>query len=134
MDPADWDIQREGRQWTREEFDRRVEFDLLGRLVAGGIFGSERERLTVLGMLLENLGIHKVVRFGKLADWKARLPTWRNKAPPGLTIGTTTTITDHDSRGLFEPFDPGPPWLLDQSSFWGTLETNQTTGCVPVKY
>jgi hypothetical protein len=31
-----------------------------------GIFASERERLNVLGMLLENLGIDKVIRFGKL--------------------------------------------------------------------
>jgi hypothetical protein len=39
----------------------------------GGIFASERERLTVLGMLLENLGIDKVVRFGRLEDWKAAI-------------------------------------------------------------
>ena len=37
----------------------------------GGIFASERQRLIVLGMLLENLGIDKVLRFGKLDDWKA---------------------------------------------------------------
>jgi hypothetical protein len=39
----------------------------------GGIFAGERERLLVLGMLLENLGIDKVVRFGNLADWKAAI-------------------------------------------------------------
>ena len=39
----------------------------------GGIFASERQRLLVLGMLLENLGIDKAVRLGKLADWKAAI-------------------------------------------------------------
>jgi hypothetical protein len=36
-------------------------------------FSSERERLTVLAMLLENLGIDKALQFGKLEDWKAAL-------------------------------------------------------------
>ena len=31
-----------------------------------GIFANERERLTVLGMLVENLGIDKVIQFGKI--------------------------------------------------------------------
>ena len=39
----------------------------------GGIFTSEEERLTVLAMLLENLGIDKAVRLGKLEDWKAAI-------------------------------------------------------------
>jgi hypothetical protein len=38
-----------------------------------GIFASDRERLNVLGMLLENLGIDKVIRFGRLEDWKAAI-------------------------------------------------------------
>ena len=35
-----------------------------------GIFTSERERLVVLGMLIENLGIDRVVQFGDVQDWK----------------------------------------------------------------
>ena len=38
-----------------------------------GIFGSDRQRLIVLGMLLENLGIDRVVQFGRLEDWKAAI-------------------------------------------------------------
>ena len=38
-----------------------------------GIFSSDRERLNVLGMLLENLGIDRAIRFGKLEDWKAAI-------------------------------------------------------------
>jgi hypothetical protein len=73
MNPPPLDIRREGRRWTKEESiywtghaPEKIEF-------VGGIFASERQRLTVLGMLLENLGIDKVIRFGKLADWKAAL-------------------------------------------------------------
>ena len=73
MKPIDWDIRREGRRWSHEEFDDRcyqapekIEF-------VGGIFTNEEERLTVLAMLLENLGIDKAVRLGKLQDWKAAI-------------------------------------------------------------
>jgi hypothetical protein len=38
-----------------------------------GIFASDRERLSVLGMLLEDLGIDNVIRFGRLGDWKAAI-------------------------------------------------------------
>jgi hypothetical protein len=67
----EWDIRREGRQWTREEWERhlyqapeKIEF-------AGGIFNDDEERMTVLAMLLENLGIDRAVRLGNPADWKA---------------------------------------------------------------
>jgi hypothetical protein len=38
-----------------------------------GIFASDRERLNVLGMLLENLGIDRAIQFGRLEDWKAAI-------------------------------------------------------------
>ena len=69
----DWDIRREGRRWTNEEFDQRIYQAPEKIEFVGGIFASERERLVVLGMLLENLGIEKVVRFGNLEDWKAAI-------------------------------------------------------------
>ena len=39
----------------------------------GGIFIYESERLTVLAMLLENLGIDNAVQLGNLEDWKAAI-------------------------------------------------------------
>ena len=73
MEATEWDIRREGRRWTREETQHwlyhapdKIEF-------VGGIFAGEQQRLLVLGMLLELLGIDKVVRFGNLADWKAAI-------------------------------------------------------------
>jgi hypothetical protein len=73
MEYSDWDIRREARRWTHEEAERRMYQAPEKIEFAGGIFVGEDQRLTVLGMLLENLGIDKVVRFGKLEDWKAAI-------------------------------------------------------------
>ena len=63
----------EGRRWSQEEFDQRT-YQAPDKIeYVDGIFASERQRLIVLGMLLENLGIDKVVRFGRLEDWKAAI-------------------------------------------------------------
>ena len=71
IDYAAWDIRREGRRWTREEWDRRLYQAPEKIEFAGVIFNNDRERLTVLAMLLENLGMEAAVRFGNLDDWKA---------------------------------------------------------------
>ena len=73
MEYSDWDIRREGRRWTKEEAERRIYQAPEKIEFAGGIFVGEDQRLTVLGMLLENLGIDKAIRFGKLDDWKAAI-------------------------------------------------------------
>jgi hypothetical protein len=72
-DKEQWDIRRQGRRWTREESQLRMYQAPEKIEFVGGIFASERERLMVLAMLLENLGIDKVVRFGNLTDWKAAI-------------------------------------------------------------
>jgi hypothetical protein len=68
-----WDIRREGRHWTREESERRMYQAPEKIEFVGGIFDSESQRFTVLGMLLENLGIDNVIKFGNLEDWKAAI-------------------------------------------------------------
>ena len=68
-----WDIRREGRRWSNEEFDQRTSVAPEKIEYVNGIFASDRQRLIVLGMLLENLGIDKVVRIGRLEDWKAAI-------------------------------------------------------------
>ena len=62
MKPIDWDIRREGRIWSHEEFDERINQAPDKIEYVDGIFASDRERLIVLGMLLENLGIDKAVQ------------------------------------------------------------------------
>jgi hypothetical protein len=70
FDPTEWKIGREGREWRGEEFDKRIYQAPEKIEFKGGIFIYEYERLTVLAMLLENLGIDKAVRLGNPKDWK----------------------------------------------------------------
>jgi hypothetical protein len=83
MKPIDWDIRREGRRWSHEEFDQRLYQAPEKIEFVDGIFASDRERLIVLGMLLENLGMDTVIRFGKLEDWKAAIEERETKRSSG---------------------------------------------------
>ncbi len=70
--PLAWDIRREGRAWTAEEFiaraDRLVELKL--EISKGKLFWSDETRRLILGMLLENVGMDEVVKLGDLSRWK----------------------------------------------------------------
>ena len=73
MEQEDWDIRREGREWTRQEWEKRLNQTPEKIEFAGGIFNDDDERLRVLAMLLENLGIDRAIRLGNPADWKAAI-------------------------------------------------------------
>ena len=73
MEHNDWDIRREGRRWTHEEFNHRIYQAPEKIEFVGGIFIDDEQRMTVLAMLLENLGIDKVIELGRLEDWKAAI-------------------------------------------------------------
>lgn len=60
-----WDIRRAGRAWQGEEGVERIE------MVRGRLFWSDEDRLTMLGLLLENVGIDAAVRLGDAREWKA---------------------------------------------------------------
>jgi len=83
MRAPDWDIRREGRRWSHEEFDQRIYQAPEKIEFVDGIFASEQERLNVLGMLLENLGIDRAIRFGKLENWKAAIEDLEKKQGSG---------------------------------------------------
>jgi hypothetical protein len=79
MKPIDWDIRRKGRLWSHDEFDLRINEAPEKIEFVDGIFASDRQRYNVLGMLLENLGIDRAIRFGKLEDWKAAIADLEKK-------------------------------------------------------
>jgi len=83
MKPIEWDIRREGRRWSHEESDQRIYQAPEKIEFVDGIFASEQERLNVLGMLLENLGIDRAIRFGKLENWKAAIEDLEKKQGSG---------------------------------------------------
>jgi hypothetical protein len=79
MKPIDWDIRSEGRRWSHEESDQRIYQAPEKMEFVDGIFASEQERLIALGLLLENLGIDRAIRFGKIEDWKAAIADLENR-------------------------------------------------------
>jgi hypothetical protein len=70
-----WDLRREGRGWTDDEFDARVErlLELKLEVSAGKLFWEEDTRRMVLAMLLENVGLDAAVRLGDPSRWREAL-------------------------------------------------------------
>ena len=69
-----WDIRREGRAWSRGELSERREL-LPEKLEVweGRLLWSEEERLALLAMLLENVGIDRAVQLGDPERWRAAI-------------------------------------------------------------
>jgi hypothetical protein len=65
-----WDIRREGRAWGAEAMARYELAPEKIEMVRGKLFDSERDRLTMLALLLENVGIDKAVRLGDPRLWR----------------------------------------------------------------
>ena len=65
-----WDIRREGRSWTKEEFRSRIELTP-EKLEAyeGRLLWTHEDRIKLLGLLLENVGADEVVKLGDSWVW-----------------------------------------------------------------
>jgi hypothetical protein len=67
-----WDIRREGRDWVGDEGQARWQLTPEKiELLDGKIFGTERDRRLMLGLLLELLGADTAVRMGDPSVWRA---------------------------------------------------------------
>jgi hypothetical protein len=63
MRNRDWNIQRKGRAWVAGEAMKRYYLTPNKmEMIRGKLFWSEREQTTMLGLLLENVGVDKTVR------------------------------------------------------------------------
>lgn len=72
MDGIRWDIRREGRAWNGPELRARLELTPEKFEVwEGQLFFDDQQRLDLLAMLLENLGVDRAVRLGDPAVWRA---------------------------------------------------------------
>jgi hypothetical protein len=68
---VEWDIRREGHAWNGDiARPRRHLAPEKIELIGGQLFCSETERLTLLALLLENVGIDKAIRFGDPNVWR----------------------------------------------------------------
>jgi hypothetical protein len=82
MRPIEWDIRREGRPWSDEEFEQRLDQAPEKIEFVDGTFASDLKRNIVLGMPLEDLGIDRAVRFGRLEDREAAIEDLEKKQGP----------------------------------------------------
>lgn len=66
-----WDIRREGRAWKGPEALARYHL-VPGKieLIEGKLFWAEEARLTMLALLLENVGVDSAVRLGDPKVWR----------------------------------------------------------------
>ena len=74
MAHIEWNVQREGRRWHGQESRQRFELTP-GKIemIEGRLFWSEEERLTMLALLLENVGADAAVRIGSPDVWRAAI-------------------------------------------------------------
>jgi hypothetical protein len=66
-----WDIRREGRAWQGEEAIARYELTPEKfEMSRGKLFWDDAQRLTMLGLMLENVGIDRAIRMGDPNVWR----------------------------------------------------------------
>jgi hypothetical protein len=72
-----WDIRRESRAWAAEAKSRYELTPEKIEMINGKLLWDDEERLTLLALLLENVGVDAAVKLGDPAVWRAavaRLP------------------------------------------------------------
>jgi hypothetical protein len=67
-----FNIQRHGRKWSRSEIEQKYHQLCPEKieLIEGRMFWTDEERLNMLALLLENVGIDAAVRLGDPELWK----------------------------------------------------------------
>ena len=66
-----WDIRAEGRAWTGDEAMARYTLtpEKL-EMIDGKLFWDDEQRLVLLALLLENIGVNAAVRLGDPNVWR----------------------------------------------------------------
>ena len=78
----DWDIQMEGRAWrTGEALERYERAPEKLELIEGRLCWSDEDRLLLLGLLLENVGLNAAVRLAPPERWRAALAHLEESPP-----------------------------------------------------
>ena len=75
------EIRREGRAWRAGEGRQR--YALLPEkfeMIEGRLLLTDEERLTVLALLLENVGVDQAVRLGDAEVWRAAIAGLEDQA------------------------------------------------------
>ncbi len=77
-----WDIRREGRAWGEaDDFLARLELTPEKfEVYKGKLFWHENERINLLALLLEQVGVDAAVRLGTFEVWEAAVAACRDQA------------------------------------------------------
>lgn len=67
---VDWEFDLKGHAWTkpRERYDLIPEIKF--EMIEGKLFWDDETRLLVIGLLIENVGLEKVVKLGNPEAWR----------------------------------------------------------------
>ena len=68
---ANWDIRAEGRAWRSEAMERYALTPEKLEMIGGKLLCDDEARLTLLALLLENVGADAAVRLGDPDVWRA---------------------------------------------------------------
>ena len=69
-----WDIRRAGRAWDDDEADAGWELTPEKfEMWEGKLFWEDEQRLLLLGLLLENMGVDAAIRLGDPEVWRAAI-------------------------------------------------------------
>ena len=72
MKEVQWDLRAEGRAWQGPEAIARYQLTPEKmEMIGGKLFWSDEDRLTMLALLLENVGVEEAVRIGDPKVWRA---------------------------------------------------------------
>jgi hypothetical protein len=65
-----WEFDLKGHAWTNSRERYNLIPEIKFEMIDGKLFWDDETRLMVIGLLLENVGLQKVVRLGKEAAWR----------------------------------------------------------------
>ena len=80
MNDINWNIKRKGRVWTEKEAWPRCEMiPEKTEMIDGKLLWSDEDRLVMLGLLLENVGMDEAVRLGDPKLWQEAINSLDNE-------------------------------------------------------
>jgi hypothetical protein len=66
-----WGIRRKGREWSADEAESRyISAPEKMEMVDGKLYEDDEQRLHMLGLLLENVGVDAAIRLGDPQVWR----------------------------------------------------------------
>lgn len=81
MSQRKWKIDRIGHRWTDDEIERQI--NSRPHVSDWMTWVNKESRLySLLGLVLENLGIDRVIRLGNLEDWEAAVGELKRERAP----------------------------------------------------